>query len=159
MLPELQATANAFAVGNRFLSNLIKDFTPADWQAQDAAGHEPRWVVGHIATYRRKVLAMAGLPQEPAAWEEQFTRGKSAADLQPDLDMDLVVAAFHACQPLLELRWEALTAEALAAPFGRTLPNGLDTVDGALQFMAWHEAYHLGQLGLLRRVAGKPGLA
>ena len=159
MLPELQPTANAFAVADRFMSNLTKDLAPADWQVQDAAGHDPRWVVGHIATYRRKVLGMVGLPQEPAAWEDQFTRGKSAADLRPDLDMEVVLAAFHACQPLLASRWDALTPEALAAPFGRTLPNGLDTVGGAIQFMAWHEAYHMGQLGLLRRLGGKPGLA
>ena len=159
MLPELLPTASAFAIGDRFLANLTKDLTPLDWQAQDAVGHDPRWVVGHIATYRRKVLGMVGLPQAPAGWEDAFVRGKSSADLPPDLDMAVVTAAFHACQPLLEARWEALTPEALAAPFGRTLPNGLDTVGGAIQFMAWHEAYHLGQLGLLRRLAGKPGFA
>ena len=38
-------------------------------------------------------------------------------------------------------------------------PDGSATVAGALGFLAWHESYHLGQLGLLRRLAGKPGRA
>ena len=159
MLPELQATATSFTTGGRFLSNLIGDFTDADWQVKDATGHDPRWLVGHLASMRYRLLDLTGLPQPRAPWEAQFGRGKSAADLDPDLDLGAVIAAFHASQPLLDGRWDVLTAEALAAPLGRTLPNGTDTLGGAIQFHAWHEAYHLGQLGLLRRLAGKAGIA
>jgi uncharacterized damage-inducible protein DinB len=56
-------------------------------------------------------------------------------------------------------QWESLTPEQLVKPLGRTLPDGSDTTEGALRFLAWHEAYHFGQLGMLRRLAGKPGLA
>jgi hypothetical protein len=159
MLPELLATAAAFATGDVFLTALVGDFTAQDWQVRDSAGHDPRWIVGHLATYRRRVLAMAGLPAEPESWEAAFVRGSSPADLPPELDLTPVLAAFHGAQALLEVRWEALTPEQLAAPFGRRMPNGSETVGGAIQFMAWHEAYHLGQLGLLRRIAGRPGRA
>ena len=159
MLPELQATAISFATSDRFLGNLVGDFTAADWQVKDATGHDSRWLVGHLASTRRGAMKLVGLPLEPAPWQAPFQRGTSPADLPADLDVAALLAAFHETQALLASSWDGLTPEALAAPYGRVLPNGADTVGGALQFLAWHEAYHLGQLGLMRRLAGKPGLA
>lgn len=156
MLDELKPTASAYAVGDRYLSRLVDDFTAQDWAVRDAEGHDPRWLVGHLATYRNRVAALVGLPGEPAPWEAHFGRGTSPADVPADLDLPAVVAAFHAAQEAIAGRWEALTGADLAKPFGRTLPNGSDTVGGALAFMVWHEAYHLGQLGIMRRLAGKP---
>jgi uncharacterized damage-inducible protein DinB len=34
------------------------------------------------------------------------------------------------------------------------MPDGSDTVAGVLHFLYFHETYHLGQLGLLRRMNG-----
>ena len=159
MIPELVPIAQAFAVGDLFLAGLVGDFTAADWQVLDPAGHSPRWLVGHLATYRHRVLAMAGLPALTAAWEDWFTKGTDPAAVPADLDPGILVQAFHDAQAALAGRWAAVTAQDLAKPLGRTLPGGADTLGGGLQFMAWHEAYHLGQLGLLRRLAGKPGRA
>ena len=61
MLPELSATANTFAFNVRSLTGLVKDFTSEDWAFQDACGHSPKWIVGHLATYRLRVLALMGV--------------------------------------------------------------------------------------------------
>ena len=159
MLPELTATASAYAVGARFLERLVGDFTEADWAARDAAGHDPRWLVGHIATYRNRVVAMLGQPPANAPWEVAFARGTSSADVPADLDIKDVVASFHAAHAAMAGAWETLTPEDLAKPCGRTMPDGTEDVAGFLRFLAWHEAYHLGQVGLMRRLAGKTGAA
>jgi len=159
MLPELAPTALAFATGEKFVSRLIEGLTDADWRVRDAAGHDPRWLLGHLAATRLSLLKLTGLVLPAAPWAEPFGRGKSSADLPADLDLGVVIAAFQASAPQLAARWDALTAEDLARPFGRVLPNGTDTLGGALQFYAFHEAYHIGQLGLLRSLTGKAGLA
>ena len=159
MLQELLPIAQDFALGDLFFSGLVDDFTGADWQVQDPAGHGPRWIVGHLAMMRQRVQSMAGLAPAAEPWEAWFGRGTSPADVPADLDPGILVKAFHASQAPLAARLEGLTAEDLARPLGRTLPGGADTIGGALRFVAWHEAYHLGQLGLLRRLAGKPGRA
>ena len=159
MLTRIAATAQAYATGTRFMDRLVGDFTPADWAARDAAGHDPRWIVGHLAAIRHRVAALAGQPQPAAAWETSFARGTSPADLPAALDPAELLAAFHAADAVLASAWEGLTDEALDRPLGRAMPDGSDTVAGALAFLAWHEAYHMGQLGLLRRLAGKPGAA
>ena len=92
-----------------------------------------------------------------APWEAAFVRGTSPADVPADLDPMVLVRAFHAAQEAMAARWEAVTPEDLARPFARTLPDGSNTVGGAVNFMVWHETYHLGQLGFMRRLAGKAG--
>ena len=159
MLPELLATARIYATSEHMLTRLVGDFTPEDWLARDPVGHTPLWVVGHLATYRKKVAAMVGAPQPEAPWEAAFLKGTAPADVPADLDVQAVLASFRASHAAILGRWEALTAVAMAEPYGRTLPDGTDTIGGAIGFMAWHETYHLGQLGLLRRLAGKPGAA
>ena len=37
------------------------------------------------------------------------------------------------------------------------LAGGTTVADG-VQFMHFHESYHIGQLGMLRRICGKAGL-
>jgi hypothetical protein len=159
MLAELYATAQAFAVGDLFLAGLVGDFEAADWQVRDPAGHGPCWIVGHLARMRTRTQILVGLQPATPAWAAWFDRGTSLADVPADLDPRELVAAFHAAQAALVARWDAVTAQDLARPLGRTLPGGADTVAGGLAFHAWHEAYHLGQLGLLRRLAGKPARA
>ena len=159
MLAQFESAATTFAHGDRAFDRLVGDFTAQDWAVRDAAGHDPRWIAGHLAATRNRAAALMGWPVAGAPWEAAFGRGTSPADLPADLDMASVLAAFHAAGAAMASGWEALTVEAMAVPLGRTLPDGSDTVGGAIRFLAWHEAYHLGQLGLLRRLAGKPGRA
>ena len=159
MVPELAASAQAFALGDRFLTGLVGDFSDADWQVSDPVGHNPRWLVGHLALMRYRVAALVGLVLAAPAWEAVFARGSACTEVPAELDPRALVQAFHGAQAALAGHWDAVTAEQLAKPLGRTLPDGSDTVAGALRFLAWHEAYHLGQLGLFRRLAGKPGRA
>jgi hypothetical protein len=44
-----------------------------------------------------------------------------------------------------------------ASPQTFEAPMGKATVGRRLLFLAMHEAYHVGQIGLGRRIAGKPG--
>jgi hypothetical protein len=94
-----------------------------------------------------------------APWEEAFSRGKTSADVPLDLDMKVVVSAFHDAGTLMAERWEVLTPTDLSKATGRKLPDGSEDVGGTIRFLAWHETYHLGQLGILRRLTGKPGQA
>lgn len=159
MLPVLEAVAKTYALDAFMLDRAVGDFLEADWAVRDAAGHDPRWIAGHLALYRRSVLAMMGLPKAEEPWMACFARGKTAADVPPDLDMARVLASFKAAGEAMAGAWDGLSQEALAAPMGRTLPDGTSTILDGLRFLAWHETYHLGQLGLFRKLAGKPGVA
>lgn len=159
MLEQLKPIAQSFRLGSGFIERLTGDFQPADWRVKDAAGHDARWILGHLATYRHRALALMGRPVPEAAWEAHFMRGTQPGDVPGDLPVAEVLAAFHAATPALDAGWEDLDPGVLARPTGRAVPGGDDSVGDVLRFLAFHEAYHLGQIGLLRRLAGRAGIA
>lgn len=159
MLAELIPLAQLYDHNARILGALVGDFVDADWRVQDPLGHDSRWIVGHLAATRLRLVGMVGLTPMTAAWQADFARGTSPKTLPQELDMAELLRSFHHAHRQLRSAWEGLTADILAQPLGYTLPDGSDTIGGALRVLAWHEAYHLGQLGLMRRLVGKPGLA
>jgi uncharacterized damage-inducible protein DinB len=65
---------------------------------------------------------------------------------------------FDALSPAIASALATATPEQLSqkAPFSPTA-NPNETVGTLLASIAFHEAYHLGQTGLSRRLLGKPG--
>jgi hypothetical protein len=53
------------------------------------------------------------------------------------------------------VRLESLAEAELAAPSSQRFPGVAPTVLGGIAFLVHHESYHLGQLGLLRKFAGR----
>jgi len=123
------------------------------------AGNCVNWVLGHIIVYRCRLLR--GLGAE-AVWDEAdyklyerheapLTRPEGAkpiAELWSALDETL---------KRLEMALSTLTPAKLAevAPFIQDDEPG-GTFETALTVFAFHDAYHSGQTGVLRRIIGKP---
>jgi len=113
------------------------------------------WIAGHVLASRNPLLGLVGRP--PAFPESKgYGRGESIepADARP---LEEILARFDASQEALLAGLASLPAARLAEPIAFRLPGGLKTVGEALAFFHFHEAYHTGQLGLLRRILGKPG--
>jgi uncharacterized damage-inducible protein DinB len=114
------------------------------------------WVLGHIVAVRNTVLTLVG--REPA-WSSNETtiydRGTTLDDDSKALDISSLIAAFDQSQAQIMSAIKDLSAEELAKPIKGTTPGG--TIGEKLAFFSWHEGYHLGQIGILRRLAGKEG--
>ncbi|HEX9106394.1 MAG TPA: DinB family protein, partial [Longimicrobiales bacterium] len=112
------------------------------------------WVFGHIVATRQFVLDLAGARPW---WDEERHRTYSAGDdgaWSPERAMPLqaLLVDYDRSQELLADALPRLTPDALAAP------ALLGTVGETLAFLQFHEGYHAGQLGILRRLLGKPGV-
>ncbi len=121
-------------------------------------GNNMNWTLGHVVATRSDLMAALG--RQPV-WDDSRTRlyrrGMAAAEHPEHLPFDEVVRAFHASQDRLVEGISSLTDEDLAAPAPFSPGGGPETLGGLLTKSAIHEAYHLGQTGILRRVAGKSG--
>jgi uncharacterized damage-inducible protein DinB len=118
-------------------------------------------VLGHLT--RTRNLALRGMGQKPPYPMEEF-------DLYDDRTG--VPFAREKAVPFGELRRRyqslqeplvkgigGMSAEALAAPPQRKMTGAPDeTVGSQLATFVFHESYHVGQTGILRRMAGKPGV-
>lgn len=118
------------------------------------------WVVGHLVATRNRWLAALGLPQviDPARVAAYARGAAPSAGGVPAVPLAELLAAFAAAQGPIAEGMRRLGAEELAAPAPFSPVNDpRETLGSLLTALCFHEAYHLGQTGLLRRIAGHPG--
>jgi hypothetical protein len=124
------------------------------------AGNHLNWVVGHVVAMRNHVLKLLG--QKPP-WSEReiaaYDRGsRPFADAWVGLSFRRILDDLDRTQETLRSALEALTPDALAAPLPPDQnPFGLDSLGEMLAAYSFHETYHAGQTGILRRVLGREG--
>ncbi len=156
----LIALAQRFRFNEKVLDRLVEGFTERDWRCRAAADTSHAfWLLGHLAVSRRNLFRNLGGDLTTAPWESAFTKGSRPDDGEFVILPEILRADFAESGRRLEARLGGLSPEEAALPYGRTFPDGSTTRDGAAHFLLWHETYHLGQLGLLRRTCGKSGLS
>jgi uncharacterized damage-inducible protein DinB len=124
------------------------------------AGNCLNWVVGHLVCVYENVLPLLGQkPVMDADTLKRYDRGsppiKSAADA---MELSELMTAWDEAAERIDTGLAGLTSEALEAPAPFS-PSGNtnETVRSLLIVILFHQAYHAGQMGMLRRVAGKNG--
>lgn len=116
------------------------------------------WVVGHIVATRNHVLGLLGKePIWPAEKAERYRRGGEPITAEEDavIPFDEMLADFDTSHEAIvaglgEISDEEL--DVLVPWFGQDQPKAV-----ALAGLVFHETYHLGQTGLLRRLVGREG--
>lgn len=148
MGPMMQAMAG----GLRFSTGTIKlatvDLTEEDARRQlyDDSGPSMAWIIGHLVNFRYRMLGLLGVPRQSPLADSVGDHADNGA-------------GYPALAELLEA-WDTVTAELVAASEGVTdeqllappsdTPHGERAIIDAFTFFAWHESYHVGQLGILR---------
>lgn len=133
------------------------DDSTARWRAEGRT-NSALFVAAHLVDSRAWTARLLGL-EIPEPFGGALRYGTSLDDLAELPDLEEVVDEWTAVSALLEGRLAALTPEELAAPATQRFPVGDASVGGALAFLLHHEAYHIGQLSLLRRAVGLPAMA
>jgi hypothetical protein len=124
------------------------------------AGNCLNWVLGHIVVYRGMILTLVGeVPVCSEAQAAPYRRGSSPSEGDTLLDMATLRGYFADSQQRLIPALAALSDEALALPVPdqHKRPPLTGSIGDALIRLHYHEGYHNGQIGLLRRIAGKDG--
>ena len=118
-------------------------------------------IVGHVVRARAHIHDLLGL--EPVIDAGRLGRYKQrqppvVSDGDGVLPFAELVAALDASQEAVMGRLAAIGDEELAAECAHVLEPGKRSQVGLmLAALNFHEAYHAGQTGLLRRIVGKPG--
>lgn len=152
--------AHRFAFDERMLDVATEGFSDADWRARPApdVGNSAHWILAHLAATRRQLLRRLGAPVPAAPWEADVARGAPAGPVT-GAEPAALVADLRATGVELRGRIEAWTPADAAADFGRAMPDGSTSLVDAARFLQFHEAYHVGQIGLIRRLRGHAGFA
>jgi len=119
------------------------------------AGNCANWLVGHLLWTRDAIHGLLGLPP---AWpahlgsSQPYSRGSKGFSGANAVSLTMLREALAGSQ------------EQVMAALGRISTSRLEeratdtqTVEERLAFLGFHEGYHVGQVGLVRRLLGKSG--
>ena len=151
--------AYIFAANDGLIRQTLSDL-PAEalWQQPGGQGNSIMWIVGHITQTRAGMLSLLG-ERASTGWGELFRRGAQRQDPSAYPDPQAIKAAGVELSKQLHTKLAAITEPELAAPVTTVkLPN-VNTVVDALAFFAFHEAYHVGQLGYVKKALGYTSIA
>jgi DinB superfamily len=138
------------------------------------AGNCINWVLGHIVTARGAVLSLASggnplqmgdaaagsIPAQMGDAAARYRRGSGPIHNGDNvLDLSTLRGFLADSQQQLIPALAVISEETLALPVPEAMrrPPLTGSVGEALARLVFHEGYHNGQIGLLRRLAGKPG--
>ena len=154
--------ANMYEFSYGAIKRNLEDVTNEESLVQPpGAGNCLNWVLGHIVAARNTVLKLAGgtpvVGEDVAAHYRRGSDPLKAGEKVPDLATlrGLLSDTQHQLVPALA----ALSDDALTQPVPEAMrrPPLTGSVADALIRLHYHEGYHNGQIGLLRRLAGKEG--
>jgi hypothetical protein len=127
-------------------------------QSAPQGGNGANWVLGHIVDTRNIMHEFLGA--EPALEEAGAAiYGRGTDPLGPDsggMELELLLQRLDASQErLLEKLLSATDALLSGKVPGLFPPHEPTTRANLIATLLFHEAYHAGQLGVLRRILGK----
>ena len=140
-------TISVFQFNNRVLHMNLDDISHEEsLAAPQGGGNSINWVVGHMLVSRDDIFELLGMPRLCSAeLTENYKRGSS--NISPGKATNI--------KELLRLFDE--TQKPLVDKISEMDFTGKEDNLRNLTFFAFHEAYHCGQTGILRRAAGKEG--
>lgn len=158
MNQHIRSVADIYAFNTLSVRASIRDLPPDDagkrWRQGE--GSSILFLLGHLLSSRVGLLIRFGAAEEnPYAELFGANAGAQDADAYPAItelagDWDKVADRF-------ESMLDGLTEDqVLAGAEGFPIPD--QTARGALMFLAWHESYHVGQLGLMLTEMGHPSV-
>lgn len=145
-------------MSNSILATGIKDLTDesARQRSRNGAGPSIAWTIGHLCHYKIKMLGLLGAPRDnPFAAQFEHVAATDGADYPSLEDLAARFSALNAdvCAAL------AASPDRLNAPMPGGGPHSEKRVIDTVLFLTWHEAYHIGAIGAIRREQGRKQIA
>ena len=145
--------AMVYNTADRNLSGMTADQSLAQ---PPSGGNCANWILGHLVNVHNGLMKLLKLPP---VWEsEQLKRAGFDPITGPEnaIDWDTLKEKFLGSRDRCLAAIAALTAdelkESVPHPFG-----GTTTREELVGILAFHQSYHVGQLGVARRIAGMDG--
>jgi DinB family protein len=111
------------------------------------------WLAGHVIHFRSRLLSLMGVPRE-YPWGSIFDTGAKIGQASIYPKPDELIAMWEEQSELLMDRLGTLSEADLAAPPAAKVPSIDASLRGAIGYFSLHEAYHVGQMGYVRKWLG-----
>lgn len=151
----VDALKQLFEINNGIIMACFKDLKP-DHYTQDFHGISPIiYQAGHLTAMRYNLAKHLGIDislvdremKDPEMYNRPF-------DASLEYDRMEIKNDWEKITTLLSAKFDLISVEELEKNIETQLPITNKNILGLLSFYFWHEAYHLGQMGALRKRFG-----
>ncbi|MCH2609470.1 MAG: DinB family protein [Pirellulales bacterium] len=160
----LEAARNQIVDARRYTLSLLDDIDQSEWFRQPQTGlNHIAWQVGHLAMamyglvlFRQRGRVEEDLDLMSSTFRKKFSRGSTPADSADDYPpiSEILEVLNRVYDRALEYL-DDYPLEQLNDPVDEPYA-AYATKLGCVIFCAHHEMLHAGQIGMLRRLLGKP---
>jgi uncharacterized damage-inducible protein DinB len=156
----VETLAHQLGLAEYVVDRNLDGITHAESLARPAGGgNSLNWVMGHLVqTYEQALLLLGHDRLFPAEEMDAYGSGRGGPADAAAVPVEELVRRFRRAGAAMQAALLALGADDLARPASLS-PTGDDgeTVGSLLSSIAFHQAYHAGQTGTLRRLLGHRG--
>ena len=157
MIPTLESAAASLRTSNMLVPLVLGDLTDelARKRTRDGEGPSIAWQLGHILDFRCQLITLLGTPKK-SPFRVAFATS-SATDGADYPTVAEFLQHWKRIEADLETALEAAGETTIRrAVEGAGFHAGRPVLD-AVAFCVFHEAYHVGALGAIRKSLGLPG--
>ena len=146
-----------FRLNTRMYLNCLEGLSDSEAQARPSSEtNSIAFLALHLADTRYFLAGYLGLSvQNPLA---DYEAASGIDDIEEMPSVEELRTIWRDVASHLEECFDSLTPDQLSATSEQSFPVEDPTVLGGIAFLAQHEAYHIGQMGLVRKYLGKGGI-
>jgi len=149
-----------FDLHTRLYNNVLDGVTDSEANNRNADHvNHIKWVAGHLLNTRLDVLTKMTGGQPDTSYGAQFGRGVALDPNATYPPIEEITSRWKNSSAAISEGIGHIPEEVLEAKAPVQAPIADDTIRGLLSFLVSHEAYHIGQLGLLRKMSGKEAMS
>ena len=154
----MQTLLSMFRTTNYVINLSVADLSDAVARKRTRSdGPSILWTIGHLMDSRHKALKLLG-KDAVNKWAADYG-SKAATDGSNYPSLAAMLEEWNALHASLEAACAAAPADYLDRALPGAGPHGEEKIRDKVAFLAWHEGYHTGVIGAIRRGADMPGPA
>jgi hypothetical protein len=155
----IESVTLIFKLNNEMVQRSLDGVSDADcWRRPTGNGNPLGWLAGHATISRAGLLKKLGHSYD-CGLGDLFNRGAAPSTPEAYPPRSVIEAAWKQSRQEMRAAFERLTEASLAAPPSGQTFSGVTTMADLIAFYAFHESYHVGQMGYVRKLLGYSGIA
>jgi uncharacterized damage-inducible protein DinB len=155
----IEPLALIFKLNNGLITRSLDGLSDEDvWRQPTGAGNPIAWLLGHLTETRAHLLTELGARFDPG-WDGVFARGSVLRERVDYPTREAIEMAWKATHSPMRDCFASIDQERLAGSPSRHAFPGVKTLADEIAGFAFHESYHVGQIGYIRRQLGHSGIA
>ena len=154
METDFKNVSGIYRANTDIITKAIADVRPEDWfRAPGDDSNHLMWLLGHVVVHRGLVLKTLGSDWN-SSWAPLFKRGAERVEEAEYPAVDEMRAAWEQISEQLKAALREPSPDVLTTPAPEGTPSFDKKLSGTVAFLAFHDAYHTGQVSFLRKWLG-----